>query len=305
VKKYCINEHHFTYRQSDITNIKVIGMFDYHIHPNYSIDAEGSVAEFCQSALKKGLKEIAFTTHLDTDTTTDDCYVLVQGERIDTLEGGWLEDYEATIRSAEDKYKEVGLKVLLGVEVDYIPNVESILPEQFYSTDFDIILGSAHLIDHIAISAGERASEAFRNYTLEELGERYYALLQDAIETRLFDIMAHLDLYRRFGQVFYGDEVRELWKPHLDNLVASMRRYNVGFEINTSPLRRGQNQPMPDENIVKALKESGIPFVTVGSDAHTPADVGSGIQQAIDLMKRIGYSYISCFEQRKVIRRPI
>jgi len=273
-------------------------MFDYHIHPGYSIDAEGSIEEFCQSAVKRGLKEIAFTTHLDTDTTTEDCYVLVQGERMDTLTGEWLEDYEAIIRAADDRYKEMGLKVLLGVEVDYIPDVESILPEQFHSTDFDIILGSAHLVDHIAISAGDRAQEAFRKYTLAELGERYYTLLLNAIETGLFDIMSHLDLYRRFGQVFYGEKIREIWKPYLDDLVTSMRRNNVGFEINTSPMRRGQEEPMPEENIIRALKEAGVMIVTVGSDAHIPGDVGIGIEKAIQILKRVGFSSITTFDHR-------
>jgi len=274
-------------------------VFDYHIHPNYSIDAQGSIEEFCQSSLIKGLKEIAFTTHFDTDTIAEDCYVSVKGKRMDGLEGAWLEDYEATIRAAGDKYKEKGLKVLLGVEVDYISDVENILPEQFYSTDFDIILGSTHLIDHIAISAADRAPEAFRKYTVEELGDKYYTLLLDAIESELFDILSHLDLYRRFGQAFYGNEILEIWRPYINNLAASMRRHNVGFEINTSPLRNGQIQPMPDENIIKALKEAGVLTTTIGSDAHNPSDVGAGVGNAIQILKNIGFSSVTTFDHRK------
>jgi histidinol-phosphatase (PHP family) len=280
-------------------------MFDYHIHPAYSIDAEGSVEEFCQSALRSGLTEIAFTTHLDTDTTTDDCYVMVQGERMDTLSGEWLEDYEVTIRTAGDRYKDQGLKVLLGVEVDYIPNVESVLPEQFYSTDFDIILGSAHLVDHIAISAGDRAQAAFKKHSIEELGKKYYNLLLDAIETGLFDIMSHLDLYRRFGQIFYGERIREIWKPFLDDLAAMMRKYGVGFEINTSPLRRGLSDPMPEENIIRALKDADVVTVTIGSDAHTPNDVGAGVEKAIQILKKIGFSSIASFDHRKLSKYRI
>ena len=111
--------------------------------------------------------------------------------------------------------------------------------------------------------------------------------------------MSHLDLYRRFGQVFYGDEIRNIWKPYLDDLVASMKRYNVGFEINTSPLRKGQIQPMPDENIIKALKEAGVMTVTIGSDAHTPSDVGAGVEESIQILKKIGVSSITLFDHRK------
>lgn len=274
-------------------------MHDYHVHPNYSIDAEGSVDEFCEAAVKKGLEEIAFTTHLDTDKTTDDCHVLVRGKRMDTLSGEWLEDYEATIRTACDAYKEKGLRVLLGVEVDYIPEIESLLPEQFYSTDFDIILGATHLIDHIAISAGNRAGEAFKKNSLEELGGKYYARLLEAIETDLFDVLAHLDLYRRHGQAFYGEAIRNIWKLYLKDLTNAMKRHRVGFEVNTSSLKRGQRNPMPEEDIIKAFKKAGIVIVTTGSDAHTPSDVGAGIAEATDLLRKVGYSSITTFDHRK------
>ncbi len=280
-------------------------MFDYHIHPNYSIDAEGSIEEFCEMALARGLQEIAFTTHLDTDATTDDCFVNVKGKRVSTRSSFWLEDYEASVRSADDEYKEKGLRVRLGVEVDYIREIEGSLPDRFHSTDFDIILGSMHLIDHIAISAEERAEEAFKKYSMEELGNKYYSLLLEAVESDLFDILAHIDLYRRYGQRFYGDGIREIWKPHIADLADAMKRHNIGFEVNTSPLRRGQNQPMPELEIIKKLKEEGVSIVTVGSDAHCPQNVGTGIEKAFQLLRESGFSNISQFEKRSAHSQSI
>ncbi len=280
-------------------------MFDYHVHPNYSIDAEGSIEEFCEIALERGLQEIAFTTHLDTDNAGDDCYVNVKGKRVDTRSSVWLEDYEASIKSADDEYKERGLRVRLGVEVDYIQDIDGSLPERFYSTDFDIILGSVHLIDHIAISAKGRAEKAFKKYSMEELGEKYYTHIMEAVESDLFDILAHIDLYRRYGQTFYGDGIREIWKPHIADLADAMKRHNMGFEVNTSPLRKGQTQPMPDVNIINALKDRGVSIVTIGSDAHCPQDVGADIERAIQLLRDSGFSNISQFERRTAQNQSI
>ncbi len=274
-------------------------MFDYHIHPNYSIDAEGEVWDFCEAALEVGLKEIAFTTHLDTDRVADDCYVNVKGRRVDVSSSLWFEDYESTIRDAGDQFADSGLKVLLGVEVDCFPEVENALPERFFSTDFDIILGSVHLIDHIAISAGERAEEVLRRYSMEDLVEKYFSIMLDSMDLEIFDILAHIDLYRRFGESFYGDAIHEMWKPHLGNLADKMKRRNVGFEINTSSLRRGMKQSMPDERIIQALREAGIETVTVGSDAHKPQDVGKGIDQALEIIKRIGFPGPSKYRKRE------
>ncbi|MHA2026644.1 MAG: histidinol-phosphatase [Candidatus Thorarchaeota archaeon] len=273
-------------------------MFDYHIHPNYSIDAEGEVEEFCQAALKAGLKEIAFTTHFDTDRVADDCYVNVKGKRVDISSSVWFEDYEATIRSAGDKFEESGLEVLLGVEVDCFPEIETSLPERFFSTDFDFILGSVHLIDHIAISASDRAEEVLRKYSLEDLGEKYFSIMLDSIDLGLFDVLAHIDLYRRFGESIYGDAIHDLWKPHISELAAKMKRQSVGFEVNTSSLRRGMNQPMPEERIIHALRKEGVETVTVGSDAHAPQDVGKGIDQALEMIRLAGFKGPSTFRKR-------
>ncbi|MFW9834551.1 MAG: histidinol-phosphatase HisJ family protein [Candidatus Thorarchaeota archaeon] len=274
-------------------------MFDYHIHPNYSIDAEGEVEEFCKAAVNQGLKEIAFTTHLDTDRIAEDCYVNVKGKTVDITSGVWFEDYETTIRTAGDQYQEEGLQVLLGVEVDCFPGVLKALPERFFSTDFDFVIGSVHLLDHIAISANGRAEEAFRKYTMEELGEKYYSILLDSIDLDIFDVLAHIDLYRRYGVEFYGKGIHDLWKPHIQQLSKRMKSKNVGFEINTSSLRRGMQQPMPEERIVRALRNEGIDIVTVGSDAHTPADVGKGIEIAIEMIRKAGFDGPSIFRKRR------
>ncbi len=274
-------------------------MFDYHIHPNYSIDALGSVEEFCKAALDSGLKEIAFTTHLDTDRVTEDCYVNVKGVRVDTASSVWFEDYESTIRKAGDHYAERGLRVLHGVEVDCFPGVQSALPESFFSTDFDFIIGSVHLIDHIAISAGERAEDVFRKYSINELGENYFSVMLDSIDLEIFDVLAHIDLYRRYGEAFYGESIHDLWKPYMKELSRKMLSKRVGFEVNTSSLRRGMQQPMPEKRIICALKEEGINTVTVGSDAHTPIDVGKGIEVALDMIKAAGFDGPSTYRKRK------
>lgn len=276
-------------------------MFDYHVHPDYSIDAEGSIEEHCEAALLRGLKEIAFTTHLDTDTETDDCHVMVNGRKMDTLSGEWLEDYEQSIRAAGDKYEEMGLKVLLGVEVDYISGIEEILPQQFYDTEFDIVLGSAHLVNHIAISDADRAPLAFKKYTKKELGEKYYLLLIEAVNTGLFDIIAHLDLYRRFGQLYYGEGIQDIWKPYLGDLTKAMKKHKVGFEVNTSPLRRGQDEPLPTKSILNALREAGMTTVTIGSDAHSPTEVGAGIESALHILRQLGFRSITRFDLRNHI----
>jgi len=272
-------------------------MIDYHIHPNYSIDAEGSIDEFCKAALERKFREICFTTHLDTDAVRNDAYVIVRGKRVDARSSSWLEDYENSIRIAGDRYKGEGLEVRLGVEVDYYPGVMDHLPETFHDTEFDLVMGSAHLVDHLAISVKEESHEFFSKHNMEQMGNIYFSLLMDCVESGLFDILGHLDLYRRYGEEFYGGEIRALWKAHVSDLASGMKRFNVGFEVNTSSLRKGMDEPMPDSSLVAALRKEGIETVTVGSDAHRPRDVGQGIEIALKIIKECGFDSPASYDK--------
>jgi histidinol-phosphatase (PHP family) len=273
-------------------------MIDYHIHPSYSADARGSVEEFCKVAVQKGLQEICFATHLDADPVREDGFVMVRGEKVSIYSPDWLEDYESSIRTAGDAFEEQNLKVKLGVEVDLYPGVVEQLPEAFHSTDFDLVIGSVHLVDHKAISLKEEAIDIFRKYELGELGNHYYGLIMDSVESGLFDIIGHLDIYRRYGEAYYGEDIHALWEPHIEELSRRMKTHEVGFEVNTSSWRRGLNEPMPATSLIQALLTRGIDIVTVGSDAHGPEEVGSGIDEAIAVLRKSGLQAVSGFYRR-------
>ncbi|MHA2425305.1 MAG: histidinol-phosphatase [Candidatus Thorarchaeota archaeon] len=260
-------------------------MLDYHVHSNYSIDAKGSIDDYCKAAISKGVKEIAFTTHVDTDRETEDCIVKVKDKIIDVRSRVWIEDYEQTIRNAAERYADDNLVVLLGAELDIYPGVVECLPDGFVDTEWDLVIGSVHLIDHQAISLKDEAETIFSKHTVEELGETYFSILLETIETSVVDILGHLDLYRRFGENYYGPQIHELWKPHIDELATRMIKHNVGFEINTSSWRKGQSEPLPSTEFIKALFARGVENITVGSDAHTPEDVGAGVDRAVSLLE--------------------
>ena len=274
-------------------------MMDYHIHPAYSADAEGTLDMFCRAALDKGLREICFTTHLDSDPMRDDSYVVVSGERVSAHDPSWFEDYGNHIRDLGDEYSHKGLNVRLGVEVDMYPGVLDDLPDAFHETEFDLVIGSVHLIDHKAISLKEEAFEIFKKYGLEQVGNIYFDVIKDVLKSRIFDILGHLDIYRRYGEDFFGPEIHSLWKPHIDELCRIMKAQGVGYEINTSSIRRGFLEPMPEGVIVEAMNDRGVNTVIVGSDAHQPSEVGGGIVAALDLLRKNGINELTVFSRRR------
>ena len=132
-----------------------------------------------------------------------------------------------------------------------------------------------------------------------EAGNIYFDVIKDVLKSRIFDILGHLDIYRRYGEDFFGPEIHSLWKPHIDELCRIMKAQGVGYEINTSSIRRGFLEPMPEGVIVEAMNDRGVNTVIVGSDAHQPSEVGGGIVAALDLLRKNGINELTVFSRRR------
>jgi len=112
-------------------------------------------------------------------------------------------------------------------------------------------------------------------------------------KTQLFDIVGHLDLVKKFGHRPKGDLTDLMLRT-----VEMIGKSGMCIEVNTSGLRKLCHEIYPSEKLLKMCFDNGIP-ITFGSDAHTPEDVGNGFDQAVALVKRVGYEEITRFTQRR------
>lgn len=257
---------------------------DYHLHPDYSLDASGTIEQYCQKALRLGLKRICFTTHYDADPVRKefDFLMKVKG-KIVPVTPDVIRRYVDEIKKANQKYLPSGLEVLAGLEVDYAPHIEEILRKDLPQFNLDFILGAVHCLDHIAITSSAEAEGYFKRKNVYQLCEEYYRMVTQAASSHLFHCLAHLDCYRKYGLDFYGDEVfsahREFIKPALEALASN----EVGIEINTSARRQGQKEFYPSREILELAKEFGVKVTAIGSDAHKLEDLGEDLEEAYSL----------------------
>lgn len=61
----------------------------------------------------------------------------------------------------------------------------------------------------------------------------------------------------------------------------------------------------PDIEIFKMYKALGGKLVTIGSDAHDTAFLGHGMNEALSMLKGIGFDSYTVFENRKPIEIAI
>ncbi len=263
---------------------------DWHVHPDYSLDASGTIDQYCRKALELGLKEICFTTHYDSDPLRkdEDPFIRIDGELVPLSEEN-VKRYTTDVRRANEEFRPLGLSVRSGLEVDYAPHIEEQLKLDLASFDLDYILGAVHCLDHIAISASNEAERYFIKKSMEETVEEYYEVLRQTVESGLFDVIAHLDIYKKYGLGYYGEDILTSHRSLVEPILELMVKNDVGMEINTGVLRRGHQEFCPGTEILKIALRMGVKIVAFGSDAHKIEHLGKGIQEAyhtVESMKR-------------------
>jgi len=255
---------------------------DYHCHTRYSGDGLGEIRDLCVRAVELGITEIAITEHVDTDPT-DPCYEFYDHEAVGT----------AVRRCREEFGRTVGVRH--GIEIDYQKRFHDEAVEFLATHEFDVVLGSAHYI------RGKRGWET-EVYRLNDERSAYMGHFEGtlaAAESGLFDVMCHLDLVKRYGIPHYGPYDRAPYAAIIDEILRVMVDKDQALEVNTSGLRQTPQATFPEIETVRRYRELGGQFVTLGSDCHKPADLGAGLAEGADIIRRAGFTRLTVFEGRE------
>ena len=70
------------------------------------------------------------------------------------------------------------------------------------------------------------------------------------------------------------------------------------MEINTSGYNHALQEAYPAQDIIKRCHAKKI-RITLGSDAHQPADVGQHYDQALPMLIAAGYRHLATYTRRK------
>ncbi len=258
---------------------------DYHVHCDYSIDAEGTIDEFCEAAIKRNLAEICFTSHYDANPNLDGSveFIVVKGEKLPVSPDS-LAYYVDDVHRAADEFYSRGLSVKLGVEIGWFKGCEEIVQRLKERFAFDYVLCGIHEIDDICFCGGSGYKRLFANLTPEEVAGKYFEDVILAAKSGLFDSIAHLVYYLRSGQDYYGEQILRVHEPYLEDTFRALIESSTGIEINTSGIRHGLREYYPRMDVINAAKKAGVTVNFLGSDAHKPQQIGFDFEAALALV---------------------
>jgi histidinol-phosphatase (PHP family) len=270
---------------SRIEPLHIEGVVDYHCHCDYSIDAEGTIDEYCQAAIKRNLAEICFTTHFDAnpDAEGDIEYIRVRGNNF-PVSADSLATYVDDVRTAHERYYVDGLSVKLGLEFGWYKNCEETAQQLKDRYSFDYFLCGIHEIENICFCCNRSYERCFSRFDAQKLAEIYFHDVTTAARTGLFDSIAHLAYYLRSGLEYYGDAIKQAHRPYLSDTLEALIDSGTGLEINTSAIRHGLTDYYPPVAIVNAARKAGVEVNFLGSDAHRPDQIGLDFEAAVALV---------------------
>jgi histidinol-phosphatase (PHP family) len=256
-----------------------------HVHSNYS-DGVATIPEIVKFATKLQIDELGISDHFhlphngvnfEGDMTSED-----------------LKRYVSEVLSFSNNIKP---KVRLGLEVDFVPETLSKVREIIAAFPFDYIIGSIHIID------GKWRLDVKKknwpdNFSLP-LMKKYWLLVRQMAESGIFDIVGHLDVFKKFGhfpKVTLSDEIDEALK--------AIAAQGMVVELNTSGWYYPCMEQYPSETILQKCVNLKIPL-TITADAHRVEDLDRSFERGYNLFRKLGINKLAYFIKRELLFTPL
>jgi histidinol-phosphatase (PHP family) len=179
--------------------------------------------------------------------------------------------------------------------MDFVPGREDRISSLLAAHDFDYVVGSVHVVRHNAVD--HRVFDIW-----EELGDAdrvwaaYFEALAEAARSGLFDILAHPDLVKVWGnrRPVPTRDPRFFYEGAVEAIAES----GIAVEVSTAGYRKPVGEIYPAPAFAEMCVEAGAVFA-LSSDAHEPDHIGYEYERAVEEMRGWGISRLAVFERRE------
>ncbi|MGD2142731.1 MAG: histidinol-phosphatase HisJ family protein [Candidatus Bathyarchaeota archaeon] len=261
---------------------------DFHVHESHSSDAPlATVEKYYRMAERRGIDEICFTTHL----------ILMGPDIKHGISPEKIPEYLEEIHTAQES---TSVQLRIGLEIDWFPEIERRIDTIIEEYPLDYSLGSMHYVKGIDIGSRRHSPVFFLGRRLEDSLDIYFEEFAKAVESGLFDVMAHPDYFRKYLGLTHKMPVSwEEYGTRVYDVIDSLKGCDVGIGVNSSGWRHGIQDVYPILEFLKAAREAGVDKVVVGSDCHTIEGLGINTVKAVCRLQEAGYNHLCVFKDRR------
>ena len=234
--------------------------FNYHTHTNRCGHAvTASEREYVARARANGITQLGFSDHVPVPE-------LAYQDPKHQMHISEVDEYIKSIRDLQDENPD--MKIIVGFEAEFDPMKEQFLGELREKVDY-MILGQ-HFIPS---GTGLIKQNNNPDYPIQ-----YAEMLCQAMETGIFDIVAHPDIFMQHRDSLATEEAKRQFEAN--SIVASQmicnkaKELGIPIELNFAGINKGQmmsdgEYSYPHSTFWKIASETGVQ-VLYGVDAHDP-----------------------------------
>ena len=141
---------------------------DFHLHSAFSGDSEAPMEQMILEGIRRGLRTMCFTEHMDLDYPEEPGLFEVN-----------TESYREKFLQMREKYQDQ-IELLFGIELGLQPHLAETHRNYLNEWPFDFVIGSSHVVHgkdpyYPAFYEGKEEAQAYREYfesILENLADR-------------------------------------------------------------------------------------------------------------------------------------
>ncbi len=270
---------------------------DCHTHTATSPDGFGSAITLCHQAIANHLDGLAITDHVELNRffsqETYQCQPRNEWEFF---------DYEAVFQKAvktasQCKQAFAGtLRVACGIELGETNADFALADRVVQHPDLDFVIGSLHELS----DQEDFFSLTYTPETIPALMEQYFSELLTICQWGKFDVLGHLTYPLRYIEGEHGFSVPcSAYEEQIRQCFSAVIQAGKGIELNVSGLRQKYGKPFPTLELLRLYRELGGEILTIGTDAHCAADLGSHLSDGMQLAKEAGFRYLCWFERHQ------
>jgi histidinol-phosphatase (PHP family) len=269
---------------------------DYHVHSPFCGHAHGKMIEYVENAILAGITEMGFSDHLGR-------YYLGKMQRKQYWDWGMPErDLERYFNAVMDLKALFADRIIIrfGLEVDFIEGAEHLLENIVANFPFDYLLGSIHCLPAL----GWHHLSQYTKSDPEKTYHRYFAAARAAIESGMFQSLAHVDFLWRY--ILWPEERALVLADYIGDIVSASEKSTTDLEINANGFiwsRANYNKEFDPFQVFLDSISKHHARITLGSDAHAPQMVGKLFPQIISTLKSKGIDQVSIFDRK--IRKTV
>lgn len=182
----------------------------------------------------------------------------------------------------------------LGIEADFIFGREDRMANLLDARDWDYVVGSVHFVRDGAVDMD--VWDVWESGDPDKVWRLYFETLGEAARTGMYDILAHPDLVKVWGdeRPRPDGDLRRFYELAMDGIADS----DVAIEVSTAGLRKPVGEIYPAREFLEMCLEAGRP-VALSSDAHRPDQLGHRYDEAVEFIRGLGVDEIADFERRE------